>query len=133
MTRLFLKASVLCVVGSMLVSVSAFACPGATDGRRCIPQSEARPKFVGKASAYRVDADPSVIVVSITGNAAELLYRSLDGQYPEVVLSATESQIVGPNMSCSKVSKVRGVTGKKTAYQCEIMMRDGQVLDGAAG
>ena len=90
--------------------------------------------LAGKAHVYRLQYEADVHVISITGAAAKELYDSIQTEAISLmsIPEKTVQQKIGDNMTCT-ASKDKMKKGSKAEITCEIMMRKGKALDGAAG
>lgn len=130
------------------ISATAEACSGTTRGTRCGPprtevqtetQPEAAPKHdmtkkTGRASAQRQSYQSDVINLNVIGNAAELIYKDLQPKaIYETEFEGGVIQIVGPNMTCYEQTKKQRSGAVKKSYSCDINIKEGATLSGAAG
>lgn len=128
---------------SGLISPNAEACSGTTRGTRCgPPRTEVQPeapkqdmtKKSGRASAQRQSYQPEVINLNITGEAAELIYKDLQPKaIYETEFEGGVIQLVGPNMTCYEQTKKQRSGEVKKSYSCDIGIKEGATLSGAAG
>jgi len=134
---------ILTTIATLMTS-AALACPSQTsvDGTgaaRCIPTPGVVKAKVhtGKSSLTRYVVDASVLALTVTGDSAREIFNdvnSVEGSYElsEHGDSPSVFQTVGENVSCLRISKkVKGKTVLE--YSCDINLRKGKALPGAAG
>jgi len=100
-----------------------------------IQEEETEQKGIaGKVNLYKLQYEPDVLLVSISGAAAKELYDSITTEAISLMSIPEKSvnQKIGDNMTCT-ASKDKMKKGAKTEITCEIMLRKGKALDGAAG
>jgi hypothetical protein len=87
----------------------------------------------GTAKVLKLQQDLSVTNIRINGQAAKSLFYSFQGTILDLgngVDDLYSHNKIGENISCFRSKKVRS---KLEKYSCDISLRDGKALPGAAG
>jgi hypothetical protein len=113
-----------------ILLTSLFVCSFATSA---MAVSQA-PHYRGKSDLYRMKYDQSVMVLNIEGSPARAIYDSLTGKAIDLGSDGMVTlQKVGANVSCIKIEASERLLEDDDGYSCQINLREGVALPGAAG